>query len=477
MTTRSLPPARSAPAGGPPAAPIQPAALPSWAQLLISRLHFYIGLLVGPFVLVAALSGVLYALTPQIEDRVYHDALYTDSAGQARPLAEQVSAARAIVGPEGIVSAVRPAPEPGTTTRVMFAGPGLGPSEHRAIFIDPVTAQVRGDLGVYGTSGVLPVRAWLDLLHRELHLGEAGRLYSELAASWLWIAALGGLLLWACRRPTARQPASGRLRRWHATLGVWALLGLMFFSATGLTWSQYAGGNIGVLRKQFGWGTPNVSTALAAEAAPSAHGGHAHHHGAAASHAGYVEPALFDRVLGSARAEGISATMVEIRPPVSVGRAWTVTEIDRSWPTQVDAVAVDPHSLTVTDRIRFEDFPLAAKLTRWGIDAHMGVLFGLPNQIILIGFGSALLVMVAWGYMMWWRRRPAPHAPRLTEALRRVPRLPLAGLAAGAVLLGAFLPLMGITLLGFLLVDAAIAWRYRVLHASRATATESSRPG
>src|SRR5690606_34566380 len=169
-----------------------------------------------------------------------------------------------------------------------------------------------------------------------------------------------------------------------------------FFSATGLTWSQYAGGNIGVLRKQFGWGTPGVSTALA-NAAPSTHDEHAHHHGATAPHSGHVEPAMFDRVLASARAGGIHAGKVEIRPPASADRAWTVTEIDRSWPTQVDAVAVDPRSLAVTDRIRFEDFPLAAKLTRWGIDAHMGALFGLPNQIILIGFGSALLVMVIWG--------------------------------------------------------------------------------
>src|SRR5690606_41351162 len=97
-----------------------------------------------------------------------------------------------------------------------------------------------------------------------------------------------------------------------------------------------------------------------------------HPHGAAPSRSGHAEPAMFDLVLASARADGISAGKLEIRPPVSADRAWTVTEVDRSWPTQVDAVAVDPRSLAVTDRIRFEDFPLAAKLTRWGIDAHMG---------------------------------------------------------------------------------------------------------
>ena len=37
----------------------------------------------------------------------------------------------------------------------------------------------------------------------------------------------------------------------------------------------------------------------------------------------------------------------------------------------------------VIDILRFEDYPLMAKLTVWGIAAHMGLLFGLPNQLVL----------------------------------------------------------------------------------------------
>ena len=36
---------------------------------------------------------------------------------------------------------------------------------------------------VYGTSGILPLRQWIDYAHRSLLLGDSGRLYSELAAS------------------------------------------------------------------------------------------------------------------------------------------------------------------------------------------------------------------------------------------------------------------------------------------------------
>ena len=60
----------------------------------------------------------------------------------------------------------------------MFADPALGPSEHRAIFIDPASLEVRGDMTVYGTSGILPLRQTIDYLHTSLMLGNLGRLYS-----------------------------------------------------------------------------------------------------------------------------------------------------------------------------------------------------------------------------------------------------------------------------------------------------------
>ena len=436
---------------------------------LILRLHFYVGLFIGPFLLIAAASGALYALTPQIEEAVYAEQLFTANRGDALPLAEQIAAARRVAGPDAEPAVIRPAPEPGTTTRVMFNAPGMNASQHRAIFVDPITAEVKGDLTVYGTSGVLPVRAWLDLFHRELQLGAAGRWYSELAASWLWIAAIGGLVLWFRR---ARTPAGGhRLRRWHARLGVWAMLGFVFFSATGLTWSQYAGSNIGVLRAHYGWGTPGISTNLTG--APQPESEHAHHQTMAAAHDAHAHHAAptttgnaaldtdrrFDQVLAVARAEGLEAGRIEVRRPASADRAWSVVEIDRRWPTQVDAAAIDPRSMTVIDRTRFETFPIAAKLTRWGIDAHMGVLFGWINQLVLIVFAFALVVMVVWGYLMWWRRRPTKiyaNQPRLglVQAIAQLPTSNKIGCALLALALGYALPVMGVSLLVMLIGDS-----------------------
>ncbi|NKQ09938.1 PepSY-associated TM helix domain-containing protein [Pseudomonas sp. SST3] len=428
--------------------------------VLLIRLHLYVGLLVGPFIFIAALSGLIYALTPQLEDRLYAEQLYTDSTGASLPLARQIEIAQGYVGEAAMLSAVRPAPQPGTTTRVMFKAPTPGASESRAVFIDPVTAEVRGDLLVYGTSGVLPLRTWLDQFHRSLLLGEPGRLYSELAASWLWVAALGGLALWLVRRRrqgTAVPVRSSRLRRWHATLGLWLLVGLLFFSATGLTWSRWAGDNIGAARAALGMSTPSVSTALDGAAVMHA-GEHAHHAGMAVATGQSGNPVLsnrelFDAVLVAARNAGIDAGKIEIVPAARQDRAWTVTEIDRSWPTQVDAVAVDPRTMSITDRTDFATFPIAAKLTRWGIDAHMGSLFGLANQLLLAVTALGLATLVAFGYVMGLRRTTARRVGLVQALAALSPSARLVTLAL-AVLFGVCLPVLGVSLLLFLIGEA-----------------------
>ncbi|MWP01248.1 PepSY domain-containing protein [Escherichia coli] len=435
----------------------------AWGNLL-RRLHFYVGLFVGPFIFFAALTGTLYVATPQLENALYRHALHMNSVGELQPLAEQIAVAEKTVGSDLRLHAVRPGLAEGETTRVMFADPSLGPSEHRTIFVDPISLAVLGDMTVYGTSGILPLRQTIDYLHTSLMLGDVGRLYSELAASWMWVAALGGIALWFYTRPKRRINNSFQnRRRVHVALG-WTLLGgMLLFSATGLTWSQWAGGNVDKLRAEMNWLTPQVNTMLSGT--PMVMDEHAEHRG---HHGGMIVPEMamdltqFDGVLSAARKAGIDANKLEIRPASTSDRAWTVTEIDRSWPTQVDAVAVDPNTMQVMDRTRFEDFPLMAKLTRWGVDFHMGILFGLVNQLLLVAFGLALCVLIIWGYRMWWMRRPARSAANPVQTLcQSWLALSFWGRVVTIVvsaLLGLALPVMGVSLALFIFVDW-LRWR------------------
>lgn len=430
------------------------------------RLHFYIGLFVGPLLLVASLTGTLYVLTPQIEGWLYRDQLVARTDGPARPLSEQIQAARTAIGEGPRLFAVRPATQALGTTRVMFTEAGLGESETRTIFVDPAAAVVQGELLTYGTSGILPFRITLDYLHRNLLMGDIGRHYSELAASWLWVSILGGVLIWyfqrSVKRPkTARTSAAMRARKVHTLIGLWMALGLLFLSATGLTWSRWAGGNIDLFRNQVGWITPAISTSLNSAGEVPVSAEHADHLGMSApvaTAAAVSEPemvARFDAVVATARAAGIDSPVIEIRPPRTVDQAFRVSEYDRSWPTQVDTVAVDPNRMTVTSRADFAMFPLVAKLIRWGIDTHMGVLFGVANQIVMAVLGVALTVMIAYGYRMWWVRRPAAGGSPRTLARSFSYLSPLAKVTVLllALLFGVLLPVMGVSLLVFILID------------------------
>lgn len=444
--------------------------------MLITRLHFYIGMFIAPFIFIAALTGTAYVLTPQIEAYIYKDILKTDSTGPIKPLTQQITAARSYLQndlkTDLTLFAVRPAPQSNDTTRVMFLDPTTQ-SGARAVFIDPHNLDVTGSLGVYGTSGVLPLRTTIDFLHRTMLLGDFGRNYSELAASWLWIAALGGVFLWykggkknktdiASRTPYLKK------RKSHYQLGLVLFLGLVFFSATGLTWSKWAGDNISTVRQYIGWVTPSVSMNINKTDPSMPMDEHADHVGHTSkmvmTHSEAPSPQetdkLFDNVLKTARDAGIHSTKIEIKPPRKANTAWLVQEIHREWPTQVDSVSIDGSNMQVLDHARFATFPLIAKLIRWGIDAHMGILFGLPNQIILAVFGLSLCVMIVWGYTMWWRRRPTASAtskPLIEAWAKLTPVWKLLTVAVTAFV-AISLPVMGVSLVAFLVVDI-IRWQ------------------
>ncbi|MEW2164906.1 PepSY domain-containing protein [Streptomyces sp. NPDC007084] len=456
---------RPATAAGPPA----PAPRRTGFGALLTRLHFYAGVLVAPFLLVAAVTGLLYTFTPQLDSLVYDKELSVAHTGdEVRPLSRQVAAARA-EHPTGTLTAVRPG-HGDATTQVDFALPELGEKAH-TVYVDPYTGKVTGRLTTW--YGSTPLTTWLDDFHRNLHLGTAGRYYSEFAASWLWVLVLGGLVLWWRRQRgtrTARRllvpdraakKGVRRTRNWHAVTGVWLAVGLLALSATGLTWSRFAGEHFSQALDALRSGTPGVSTTLSGSA-ETATGGHDHAAGGTDTDgAKGADPADIDGVLDAARRDGVDGP-VEIAVPQDGATAWTVSQTRNLWPVGRDSVAVDAATDQVVDRVDFADWPLLSKLTRWGINVHMGTLFGLANQILLAVLAVGLICVIFWGYRMWWQRRPtradrrAPlGSPPARGAWRGMPSWGLALGVVAVVALGWALPLFGIPLAAFLAVDLA----------------------
>ncbi|MGQ0572794.1 MAG: PepSY-associated TM helix domain-containing protein [Pseudonocardia sp.] len=428
-----------------------------WAALrpVVLRMHFYAGVFVAPFVVVACLTGLAFLFSPQISDALYAEQLFVeDAGGPVRPLDEQVAAALA-AHPEGTLSSVIVSGDPDRTTQVVLDDSALTDDRQRTVYVDPYTGQVRGDLVTWFEEP--PAQALLDDLHTGRILGESGRVYSELAASWLPVLVLGGLALWigkkrAARRratavlvpPVGMRPGRARVMGWHGVTGLWLAVALLFIGATGMTWSTYAGERFTAALTALHGRSPQLS----AEPVP----------------VGATQVPM-QSVLDTAAGAGLVGKLT-ITPPGEPGAPFTVAERADDWPVQRDQVAVDPYSGRITETILWADYPLLAKATTIGILAHMGYLWGVPNQLALLAMGLGLLSVVFWGYRMWWQRRPTgpDGRARFTEA---APRGTLRGLSQPmlfAVVLVALVvswlaPVLAVSLAAFLVVDVLLGRR------------------
>jgi uncharacterized iron-regulated membrane protein len=440
-TTATQPPA-PATAPSPRPAPSSGAAL----GRLIRRVHFYAGLLVAPFLAILCLTGIAYVFTPQINDALYSEQLIVEPGrGPARPLDEQVAAARAAY-PDAPLNSVEPAVQPDRTTAVVLAPPDAGEDE-LAVYVDPYTSEVTGVLQL--THGEPPVQSWLRGLHGDLHLGTVGAVYSEFAASWLPVLFVGGIVMWIGKYrdrrrdllipPRAARPGRARMMNWHGSVGIWLTVALVFISLTGLTWSTFAGDRFDTVLTALDARTPKMATTSVPVPAPDA----------------------LTITVGQAEASGRAAGLqgpLTLTPPTEPGEPFLVAETSDSVPLHRDKITLNPFTGEVVETLRFGDYPILAQLTTYGIRAHTGTLFGLFNQVALTAMALGILALIFWGYRMWWQRRPTrARMPRPLErrgVLRATPQPLLFGVVALAVAVGWLLPVFGISLLLFLLADA-----------------------
>lgn len=434
--------------------PERPTLRPSVAlKMLARRVHFLAGLSIAPFLAVLCLSGLAYAFAPQINNLFYADKLFvTVQNGPTRPLSEQVQAALA-AHPEGKLTSVITAAEPDRTTQVVLSEPGLGGSgfsaEARTVYVDPYTNHVTGDL--ITVSGRPPAQTWVRDFHGNLQLGDVGRLYSEFVASWLPFVVLGGLVLWIGQRrrkrrlrglllPALGQPAGrARARAWHGPLGLWLAIGLLAVSITGLTWSNYAGERVDQAITALNGKTPSLT---APPITPPPEG----------------QPISVDTAVAIARNQGLEGPLT-ITPPSTKAKPFKIAESAEGLPIQKDSIAIDPYTQEVIGQLGWQDYPLLSKLTTLGIQAHSGTLLGLTNQIAMALLALGTLVLLALGYRMWWKRRPAGgrRAPAPPPVWRHLPQpvLFLAVLVIAAI--GWAMPVFGVTLVAFLVLDAVIS--------------------
>ncbi|AVS63611.1 hypothetical protein C8241_19645 [Paracidovorax avenae] len=474
------------------------------------RWHFYAGLLVLPFLAWLAVTGGAFLFQAEIDGWYHRDLLRVAQPvppGAARPPSALVAAA--LAAQPGQWFRYTPAAGPGDSANV-----GIATADGRrvAVYVDPGSARVLGQL---------PERGTLSWQIRRLHslkvVGPVARGVIEMAAGWAVVLVATGLYLWWPRgRRGGVVSVRGRpaervfWRDLHAVLGLGVGAILAFLALTGMPWSVFWGAQVNAWANGSHWGYPAgvrvqlpmsavpVADTLAvpwslqqarvpvASAVPAAmvaggrggHGGHPGHEGhvgdagqdGAGEHAGHgaeaAAPATGPQPQPAMPPIGLDAAMAVftrlgmapgfgVAAPQGAGGVYTASAYPADLGRQ-RVVHLDQYSGRPLLDMGYADYGPVAKGLEWGINVHLGQQYGGANQIVLAVACAGIVLLCVAGAVAWWKRRPAgglgvPPLPAQPRALWGV-----AGMMAVA---GVLLPLLGLSLLCMLTVDAA--WRRR----------------
>ncbi len=423
------------------------------------RIHFWAALIASPFALIATLTGILYVFTPQIEARLYQHLDHVAPQASMLPLDAAVAAAERAAPRGWQVRHVVPPFQHDDAVQVAFAPPGGGVDEHAGhgghavavkpvfglpaqaiiVYVNPYDARVLGTLASGERFG-----NWAKKLHSRLLQGDGWRWMIELAASWLMVMLVTGVLLWWPRGAQAGLPKRGARgrngwRQWHAFLGV--ALGLVSFVilATGLTWSQQAGGRIRALRDVSGQAPP-----------PAPRGLHSREEGA---------PLDWQDAWQVARSHA-PAIAVQLTAPASQDDVWRATMADRSRPTLRFDLQFDAYSGKPLYYAGWQAQTAFGKATAIGIPFHRGE-FGWWNQALLLLFGASVLFSLVSGWVMFFKRRlpGSLGLPKLLPGAWTSPSAPAWLLAASMC---ALMPLLLVSGSLLMLLELALARRQRL---------------
>jgi len=416
---------------------------------LFRRLHFWGGLIGAPIVLFAALTGLLYVFTPQIEQWRHGHLDTVPVAGPPLPLDVQVEAAMG-VAPDAALRYVVPGFSPGDSTQVFLRAP----HEHHAggshdhglptgsiVYVNPYSGQVLGHLPEMDR-----FKTWAKKLHSSAVQGQGWRWVLELGASWMLVLFVTGLAMW-WPKPLrtggpgwrALVPRRGRGRTtWrdlHASVAIVCGLVLAVVLVTGLTWSRYAGDRFRQLQAAMGQEAAQVPKDLRSAPGESAR---------------LSWQAAWDRARGEA-----PDVSLQITAPAADDGVWRIENFDRSHPARRFTLALDARSGKTLFRSGWAQLPVLAKATAVGIPFHRGE-YGVWNQVLLAMAALAAVFSVVSGLAMWWLRRPpgALAAPPLSAGdLRDVPVHWWAVLTVLAVAM----PVFGASLLAMSLLEG-VRW-------------------
>ena len=198
---------------------------------MLFQVHLWVGLAAGVYVVVIAVTGAVLVFRIDLQ-RLLHPSLFTPHTPgpPAAPVTIMESVARAY--PDHRLSGV----DAPTTSRPTYLAYVTSAAQFKTVLIDPVSADVLGELPEQSI-----VRTLQDL-HFDLLGGRTGRMINGLGAAAILLLALTGICIWwpgrarwwrALTIDTSRQG----YRFWwevHRAAGIWSVALILMWAVTGL---------------------------------------------------------------------------------------------------------------------------------------------------------------------------------------------------------------------------------------------------
>ncbi len=353
------------------------------------KLHLWLGLIAGVYVVVISVTGAALVFRIDLQ-RAAHPHLFTPRAAGplADPIAIMESVSRAY--PDQRLSG----DDATTTGRPTYLAYVTSPKTFTTVLIDPVSAEVLGELPEQSW-----VR-WLQDLHYDLLGGRTGRMINGAGAVAIVLMSVTGIYIWWPGRKAWWRALTIDTRRSgprlffeiHRALGIWSVALILMWALTGMYFAfpAYARAIIGAI------------SPLTVSRAPSSH--------AAAS--GSSEPP-WRTMIDKARQIHPEGHVARVVLPFGERGSFLVMFAAAS-PTpmgeRLDAVYLDRH--TGEQLVEQASAPtIGDTVVRWVAPLHVGGFGGVVIRVVWFAGGLMPAILFITGLAVWWNRtmrnRPA----------------------------------------------------------------------
>lgn len=398
-------------------------------RIFFRRIHLYLGLVSGLFIVFASVTGTILVFEKELEQAWHPERYFVTPGATPLPLSQLGAAVRAHK-PKAKITGFKVYADPTRTVEVSLAGaggpgskggakpagasagtrrpgadqalpqegkPGEAPGKPKGkgdngprLYVNPYTAAVLAEVNPRET-----FFHTVEELHRGLVAGKTGKLVMGInSVIFLFILATGLLLWW----PATRKALSQRLQvKWgsswkrlnhdfHIVLGFYASLFLFVVALTGVGMSfEWVGQGINKLTN-----TPQQRPEPPKSAEPAAG----------------AQPFGADAALALARRQAPAAVSYSVQLPKEPTGSIRVAVLNPGAITEnaTNEVFLDQYSGRELSGQTYEQRPLGQRIRGLFKPVHTGAIWGWPTKILALIISLLGASFPITGTILWWNR-------------------------------------------------------------------------